>query len=246
LYFFLALNCGYGADQLGRLQTTWLDLGKAMIDGERMKWETISRHSLWKVSVEGLRWYLSKHNRHGLIFIAPGGNPVYHETSHGNVIDGFANRWNDLIKRIRKDKGESFPKYSFGKLRKTAATAILRIADPHIASMLLAHQTVSEDELLRRYANLHWEDLFAAQRKLEEELRPIFDAAGPDPFGNKPKTYIGVEKTKAIFELYELGYSAYEVADQLGTTASTVYRHLVARYGKNRVKPPKKQKVGSD
>jgi hypothetical protein len=26
LYFFLALNCAYGADQLGRLQTTWLDL----------------------------------------------------------------------------------------------------------------------------------------------------------------------------------------------------------------------------
>lgn len=240
LYVFLALNCAYGADQLGRLQTTWLDLEKAMIDGERMKSETISRHSLWKVSVEGLKWYLSKHNRKGLIFIASGGNPVYHETANGNVIDGFGNRWDDLMKRIRKDKGDEFPKYSFGKLRKTAATEILRVADPHIASMLLAHQTISDDELLRRYANLHWEDLFNAQRKLEEELRPIFEAAGSDPFGIKPKTYIGVEKTKAIFELYELGNTAQAIAEQLGTTASTVYRHLMARYGKNRTKPLKR------
>jgi DNA-binding NarL/FixJ family response regulator len=210
-----------------------------------MKADTVSRHYLWKINIDGLKWYLANRKSAGVVFVATSGKAAYHEAESGSVIDGFANRWNDLIRRIRKDKGDDFPKYSFGKIRKTAATEILRLADPHIASMLLAHHTVSEDELLRRYANLPWEDLFAAQRKLEQELKPIFDAAGPDPFGNKPKTYIGVERTKAIFDLHELGYSAYEIADQLGTTASTVYRHLLARYGKNRVRP-KKQKNESD
>lgn len=246
LYFFLALNCAYGADQLGRLQTTWIHLEESLIDGRRMKADTVSRHYLWKINVEGLEWYLSGKKRDGVVFIAASGKAVYHEADSGSVIDGFANRWNDLIRRIRKDKGDTFPKYSFGKIRKTAATEILRLADPHIASMLLAHHTVSEDELLRRYANLPWKDLFAAQRKLEEELKPVFDAAGSDPFGKKPKTYIGVHKTKAIFELHELGYSAYEIAEQLGTTASTVYRHLHARFGNGRKRKKAADEPGGD
>src|SRR5690606_25447107 len=56
LYVFLALNCAYGADQLGRLRTEWLDLDDAKIDGERLKVDSISRHHLWTISVEGLRW----------------------------------------------------------------------------------------------------------------------------------------------------------------------------------------------
>jgi hypothetical protein len=233
LYFFLALNCAYGADQLGRLRTEWLDLDGAKIDGERLKVESISRHHLWAMSVEGLRWYLSKHERNGLVFIAVSGKPVYHETENGNVIDGFANRWNNLLARIKRDKPE-FPAYSFGKLRKTAATEILRVADPHIASMLLAHKTISDDELLRRYANLPWDKLFDAQRRLEAELALVFHAAGPDPFGNKAKTYIGIEKTKGIFELDEAGLSAAQIAEQLGVSTTTVFRHLQSKYGKRK------------
>lgn len=234
LYFFLALNCAYGADQLGRLRTEWLNLDEAKIDGERLKVDSISRHHLWKVCVDGLRWYITKHNRNGLVFIADSGNPVYHESENGNVIDGFANRWNDLIKRIRKDKGEEFPKYSFGKIRKTAATEILRLADPHIASMLLAHKTVSDDELLRRYANLPWENLYDAQRRLEQELALLFEAAGPDPFKSKPKTYIGVGKTKAILDLEAEGLTPTEIAAQLGITTATVYRHMQRKYGRRK------------
>jgi uncharacterized protein (DUF433 family) len=169
-----------------------------------------------------------------LVFIADSGNPVYHESENGNVIDGFANRWNDLIKRIRKDKGEEFPKYSFGKIRKTAATEILRLADPHIASMLLAHKTISDDELLRRYANLPWDNLYDAQHRLEQELTPLFEAAGTEPFQTKPKTYIGVGKTKAILDMDAEGMTPTEIAAQLGVTTATVYRHLQRKYGKRK------------
>jgi hypothetical protein len=241
LYFFLALNCAYGADQLGRLRTEWLDLDAAKIDGERLKVNSISRHRLWAICVEGLRWYLTKHKRNGLIFLAVSGKPVYHESENGNVIDGFGNRWNNLIARIRKDKGEEFPAYSFGKIRKTAATETLRLADPHVASMLLAHKTISDDELLRRYVNLPWDSLYDAQRRLEQELGPVFEAAGPDPFKSKPKTYIGVGKTKAIFELENSGLTPARIAEELGITPATVYRHLQAKYGRR--KPGRKQKT---
>jgi hypothetical protein len=242
LYFFLALNCAYGSDQLGRLRTEWLDLDESKIDGERLKVDSISRHHLWAICNEGLRWYLNQHDRNGLLFVATSGNPVYHETESGNVLDGFANRWNNLIGRITKDEDHNdFPRYSFGKIRKTAATEILRIADPHIASMLLAHKTISDDELLRRYANLPWDNLYEAQKNLEEQLTPIFEAAGPDPFGRKPKTYIGVGRTKAIFELDDAGNTPSEIATALGITSATVYRHLQARYGKR--KPGRKKIV---
>lgn len=244
LYFFLAINCAYGADQLGRLRTEWLDLNAAKIDGERLKVESISRHHLWSVCVDGLRRYIAKHNRDGLLFIAASGKPVYHESENGNVIDGFGSCWEKLIARIRKDKGNEFSKYSFGKLRKTAATAILKIADPHIASMLLAHKTVSDDELLRRYANLPWDNLYEAQRRAEMEMASVIEAAGPDPFGARPKTYIGLEKTKAILELDSDGFTPVQIAEKLGITAMTVYRHLQSKYGEQ--KPRERRELATN
>ena len=226
LYFFLALNCAFGSDQLGRLQTTWIDLTYGRIDGERLKAETLSRHELWEICVEGLKWYLDEFPRKkGLLFLTDKGDAVYHNTASGNVLDGFSRRWSDLIRRIRKDLPD-FPKYSFGKIRKTAATEILRLAGPDTASMLLAHKTISADELLRRYANYNWDKLFAAQRQLGIELKEVFLAAGPAPFQPRPKTYIGLYKDNQIIELWNSGNSARQIAKILDVSRSTVYKHL--------------------
>jgi hypothetical protein len=226
LYFFLALNCAFGSDQLGRLQTTWIDLTRGRIDGERFKAGTESRHELWKICVEGLKWYMDEFRRKkGLLFLTDKGDAVYHHTVTGNVLDGFSRRWSDLIRRIRKDLPD-FPKYSFGKIRKTAATEILRLAGPDTASMLLAHKTISDDELLGRYAKNHWEKLFNAQRQLEIELKEVFLAAGPAPFQPRPKTYIGLHKDNQIIELWNSGNSARQIAKILDVSRSTVYKHL--------------------
>ncbi len=80
----------------------------------------------------------------------------------GYISDGGGNIWYRLIRRVRKDHPE-FPSYSFNKLRKTSATRILEIADAETASMILAHKTIGEDELLHHYALLPWEKLFEAQ-----------------------------------------------------------------------------------
>ena len=173
-HILLALNCAYGSDQLGRLRVSWLDLDNSRIDGVRHKVGSESRHYLWKINVENLRTYLgSRGRKDDLLFWSEDGNPMYHTADSGNVIDGFSRFWERLVDDVR-ERDSTFPKYSFGKLRKTAATMLLKIADPHVASMLLAHQTISDDKLLQRYAGLPWEQLFDAQKKLEVELAPLW------------------------------------------------------------------------
>ena len=90
--------------------------------------------------------------------------------------------------------------------------------------MILAHKTISEDDLLHHYALLPWEKLYAAQRTLEEQLASVLEAGGPDPWAMKPKTYIGLAKTKKVAELRSAGVAALAIAEQLGISLATVYR----------------------
>ena len=122
-----------------------------------------------------------------------------------------------------------FPSYSFNKLRKTSATRILEIADAETASMILAHKTIGEDELLHHYALLPWNKLYAAQKALEEQLATVLEAGGREPWAMKPKTYIGLAKTKKLAELWSAGVSASAIAEQLDVSLATVYRLLQAK-----------------
>ena len=158
-----------------------------------------------------------------IVFLTERGKPIWHGTEKGHVSDGVSNVWYRLVRRVRKDDPE-FPSYSFNKLRKTSATRILEIADAETASMILAHKTISEDDLLHHYALLPWEKLYAAQRTLEEQLASVLEAGGPDPWAMKPKTYIGLAKTKKVAELRSAGVAALAIAEQLGISLATVYR----------------------
>ena len=80
--------------------------------------------------------------------------------------------------------------------------------------MILAHKTISEDELLHHYALLPWERLYVAQRAFEEQLATVLEAGGPDPWAAQPKSYIGLAKTKKVAELRSAGVSASVIADQ--------------------------------
>lgn len=172
LYIGLALNCAYGADQLGRLQIEWLDLENQKVKGARVKRATASRHYYWACNVARLREHIGDRTK-GTVFINEAGEPIYRISENGNSLDGITRAWEQrLYPRIRKFKPE-FPRYSFGKLRKTAATLVLEKADPHIASMLLGHKTISDDELLTAYAKLPWEKLYEHQRELESLAKEI-------------------------------------------------------------------------
>src|SRR5687768_14222886 len=81
---------------------------------------------------------------------------MWHHSDKGNTSNGVSNVWDRLCKRVKKDY-EDFPNYSFNKLRKTSATRILQIASAEVASMVLAHKTINDDELLENYALIPWE-----------------------------------------------------------------------------------------
>src|SRR5208337_3796641 len=89
-----------------------------------------------------------------------------------------------------------------------------------VASMILAHKTISEDELLHHYALLPWERLYVAQRAFEEQLATVLEAGGPDPWAAQPKSYKGLAKTKKVAELRSAGVSASVIADQLSISVA--------------------------
>lgn len=233
ILLLLGLNCAFAASEIGQLRTGFLKLDRGTIEGIRFKSGNDSRHWLWKQTRDGLEWLLTRrdHAKSGrpddrdIVFVTNRGKPIWHATEKGHVSDGVSNVWYRLVRRVRKDD-PNFPSYSFNKLRKTSATRILEIADAETASMILAHKTIGEDELLHHYALLPWEKLFAAQRKIEEQLATVLEAGGPDPWLEKPRTYIGLAKTKKLTELSEAGESKPAIAERLGISLASVYRLL--------------------
>ena len=104
--------------------------------------------------------------------------------------------------------------------------------------MILAHKTISDDELLHHYALIPWEKLFDAQLQFEREISAILEPReGDDPWAEKQKVYIGLAKSKAILTLHESGNNAREIASQLGRSIATVNRHIQGGSDKNRQEP---------
>lgn len=238
ILLLLGLNCAFAASEIGQLRTGFLKLDRGTIEGIRFKSGNDTRHWLWQQTRDGLVWLLARrvHVRpvkaedQDIVFVTERGKPIWHGTEKGHVSDGVSNIWYRLIRRVRKDHPE-FPSYSFNKLRKTSATRVLEIADAETASMILAHKTIGEDELLHHYALLPWEKLFAAQRTMERELAPVLDAGGPEPWRERPKSYIGLDRTRRVVELHDAGERAPAIAEQLRISVATVYRLLKSREG---------------
>jgi Phage integrase family len=236
LIMLLGLNCAFGASEIGQLRSEFVRLDEGIIEGIRFKSGNETKHKLWRQSVIGLRWFVGKRagvkpkkeEHRDVVFLTERGRPMWHSTAKGNTSDSFANTWNNLIERVKKDK-KGFPKYSFNKLRKTSATRILKIASAEVASMILAHKTISDDELLHHYTLIPWEKLFEAQLHFEREIAAMLEPQeGIDPWAEKQKVYIGLSKSKEILTLHESGKNAKEIASQVGVSLATVNRHIQA------------------
>jgi hypothetical protein len=236
ILLLLGLNCAFAASEIGQLRTGFLKLDRGVIEGIRFKSGNETRHWLWMQTRDGLVWVFSQRktsnirrsDEQDIVFLTERGKPIWHGTKKGHISDGVSNIWYRLVRRVQKDDPE-FPSYSFNKLRKTSATRILEIADAETASMILAHKTIGEDELLHHYALIPWEKLYAAQRTLEEQLASVLEAGGPDPWAVKPRTYIGLAKTRKLVELRRAGVAASVIAERLKISLATVYRLLHAQ-----------------
>jgi len=227
----LGLNCAFGAGEIGNLRIPYIKFETSEIDEIRFKTGTETRHHLWPETVEALQWELSRREKlpqsdssQDIVFLSEKkGEPLWKKTHTGNYKNGVAKRWGDLLDRIQKDYPE-FHRYSFGKLRKTAAIRVIELADAETASMILAHGIPSEDKILSAYVNIPWKKLYTAQEAYGETIRPLLTTERP-AFEQPPKNYIG-KKAERIIVLTKEGKSAYQVADEVGVSVMTVYRHL--------------------
>jgi hypothetical protein len=207
VFLMLALNCGFGAKEIATLtiQEVVLFKGHCDRDQEILRFKTTAADSfikrvrrknsiygewiLFPQTVDALRWALKR--RRSLPGFEPSSPLILN--SHGERYDKptkgdhrnqqIPNRFNDLTKRARATL-ETFPKLSFGKLRKTAGDLIRNFSDGEVSGVFLCHgQAVETDDLADIYTNRPFGKVFEAIRRVEQYLQPVFDAAGSNPFG---------------------------------------------------------------
>lgn len=228
----LGLNCAFGPGEIGQLRVPFLNFETGEIIGIRFKTGNETRHKLWPETVEGLQWQLEERAKlkkiqqkeREIVFLTDSGLPLWRITKEGNYSDQVSRRWQRLVARIQRDQPD-FPSYSLGKLRKTAATRILELADAESASLILAHKTLSDDELLQFYVQLPWQRLYEAQKKFGEAMAPLLEL-DRSAFERTPKSYIGLRRSEQILELNQKGIKKTEIARRVGVSVMTVYRHL--------------------
>jgi hypothetical protein len=229
IFLLLGLNCAYGADQAGRLRVGHLHLndeGASYIRRIRRKRRTRSIHLLWHQTAEGLRWALERRKSQpsdtDILLLTEKGLPYWRKTKNGNRAHAIPRLWNDLLKRVQRDHPD-FPRLPFNSLRDTSADMVRRLAGEEVASLHLAHKHQSKDENLGRYTNPVRKRHFRALRRLERKLEPIFTAAG-DGWSQRPKTYLGLSKTKKVLELRSQGVAPKQIAETLGISVASVHR----------------------
>lgn len=238
IFFLLGLNCAYGADQSGRLRIRHLhqfDGGQNFLNRIRVKRKTRSIHLLWTQTEEGLLWAMERRKQQeyedDTLLLTEDCLPYWRKTEGGNRCQAVPRLWKELFRRIRKDHPK-FRWLPFNSFRDTSANMIRQIAGEATASVHLAHKHQAEDKNLRNYTNPDREKHFQAIRQLGKQLQPVLEAAGPEPWKKRPKSYIGRDKVKQLLRLRKAGVPVRKIAAQLGTSASTVYRNLEA-YGEN-------------
>ena len=197
-FLLLGLNCAYGADQAGRLRVGHLRMAesnekRSYIKRIRRKKKTLSVHQLWHQTAGAMRWAAERREGQSseseFLLLTDSGRPFWRQTTGGNRSQLIPNLWNRLLDRIRKDHAE-FPRLPFNSLRDTSANLVRQRAGEEIALLHLAHKHQSRDENLRRYTHPTRKRHFRVLRWLERKLQEVFDAAGPDPWAARSKTYI--------------------------------------------------------
>jgi len=253
LLLLLGLNCGFKGAEQGTLRFDHLFLDRphphaAMIGDvarfdlgpedrfilySRNKSKVYGEFLLWQQTLDGLRWAVARQKRicarqkieTSQLLLTEQGIPFFRRTeSKKNRSQIFGTKWSGLIERIRKDHPE-FPRYSFTTLRDTAADRIRHIAGGEVASVFLLHgKPVTKDNLLDLYTNRPFGEVFKALRQLEQDLKPVFDAAPNDPWESPMQQYTTLSTREKMMELHRQGVKAPEIAKRFGKSPMTVYR----------------------
>lgn len=264
----LGLNCGFDPSAQGTLRVKHLFLRQKHPSADKLGWKSSPEDSfvkklrnktkvygewlLWDHTVKALDWLIARRRKIGnttnnsLLMVTAGDKPFYRLTGGGNRSQKFANILSGLTRRIRDDKDhKDFPFRSFGKLRKTGANMVRRLAGGETYYVFICHGTpYKADDLAELYSNRPFAKLFDALRKIEDELQPLWDAV-PDPFGRYTQQYTSLSKVKQIKAMDQDGVPVAEIAEAVGVSRMTVYRHT-KKQGKQRPRRKRRSKKSDD
>lgn len=228
VFLLLALNCGYGADQSGRLKLSHIqwESNRPYIKRIRRKKKVKSCHLLWQQTFEGLQW--AKGNRplkceSDWAIVKADGTGYWRKTAGGSRARDIPKRFSDLVKRVREDIPD-FPWLGFNALRDTSINLVRRLSNEELASTHAAHAHQSTDRNLRRYSNPKLKALFKVHSKMERVLAEVFAAAPIDAFKPQKQAYLTVATNEKINEMLAGGEKISKIAKDTGVSEMTVRR----------------------
>jgi hypothetical protein len=201
----------------------------------RNKSKVYGEFLLWTQTAEALEWAVRRQQKicasqrlsSRTLLLTKEGQPFFRRTAgNKNVSQIFTNTWSRLTKRIRLDHS-GFPSLPFSSLRDTAGNLVRHAADGEVAAVFLLHgKPVKKDDLLDLYTNRPFGKLFSALRQIEQDLKPVFDAAPPDPWIQPMQQYTTLGKREQILALRKEGKRPSEIAEEIGVSKTTVLRLL--------------------
>lgn len=250
LYLLLGLNCGFGTKEIATLTIGEIFLHQALpLDEQevfgfastnadsfvslvRNKTTIVGKFLLFPQTVQMLEWALARR----LKFPNPAadqpailnaeGRRLDQRSENGNPSRQIPNAFTRLQARIRADVNE-ISRLPFKHLRKTAGDLIRRFSDGEISGIFLLHGSpVKTDKLSDVYTNRPFGKVYETLRRVQEYLQPVFAEAGDDPTQEQPQAYTSRKTIDRIAELKREGKSIREIAEKVGKSRMTVYRHL--------------------
>lgn len=247
LLLYLGLNCAMGAAELGRLRlcdfilfhkhehASRLDFSSSEADSFlrclRAKTTVFGEWLLWPETVQMVEWGIARRKKirgsgpDAFLIVSESGAPWYSEGSKNPQVR-FTNVWNDLIRRVRKEKEhKSFRRLPFGTLRDTLPDIIRHRFGDELASLCVAHGNAFRgDSLLDCYTNKPFGRLHKAIRELHEHFASMFTAAPSDPTAQPRKRYTSLGTQERVRELLSQEVAVTKVAKECGLGRTTVYR----------------------
>lgn len=246
----LGVNCGFGMAEttslfvgevslfLGHEKRHQEILGYQTTDADsfikriRRKNGVYGEFILFPQTVEAMQWALARRAKQpefrpdSRLLLNDRGDPYDKPTRSENRNQQIPNRFADLIRRVRIDERD-FPRLSLGKLRKTAGDLVRRFADGEVFGVFMCHgQPVRTDDLADVYSNRPFGKVFDAIRRVQDYLKPMFDAAGPTPFKPQPQAYTSRKTRDKMLQLHDQGQTVRQIAESVGKSRMTVHRHL--------------------
>ena len=250
LYLLLGLNCGFGTKEIATLTIGEIFLHQALPADEqevfgfrstnadsfvslvRNKTTIVGKFLLFPQTVQMLEWALARRFKlpnpslDQPAILNSEGRRLDLRSESGNPSRQIPNAFTRLQERIRTDGNEISP-LPFKHLRKTSGDLIRRFSDGEIAGVFLLHGSpVKTDKLSDVYTNRPFGKVYEAIRRVQAYLQPVFAEAGNDPTLEQPQAYTGRKAIDRIAELKREGKSIREIAEAVGKSRMTVYRHI--------------------